>query len=193
MKYLRRAAVFLAKKAVLYTLVLSLLIYAFFMAYHLSNAYITVSEGLESRVSVTLTRTGSAALNHYFTDSFISTDPVLSASKNGTDTYRYFDISSFEYDVDISSLRWRPLKSVSVENPATHEKTTYRGIVTCTATENVSNISGSLKREYASDAEAIGSISPWYSGRYTVTLVRVDGDWLIVSMVQDKNFQDPNS
>lgn len=193
MKYLRRAAVFLAKKAVLYTLILSLLIYAFFMAYHLSNAYITVSEGLQARVSVTLTRTGSSALSHYFTGSFIDNDPVLSASKNGTDTYRYFDVSGFEYDVEISSLRWRPLKNVSVEDTVTHEKTTYHGVVTCTAKESVSNISGSLKREYASAAEEIGSISHWDSGRYNVTLVRVDGDWLIVSMIQDKNFQDPNS
>ncbi len=193
MKYLRRAAVFLAKKAVLYTLVLSLVVYAFFMAFNLSNVYILVSEGLKTRVSVTLTRTGSSALNHYFSESFIDTDPVLSASKNGTDTYRYFDVSSFEYDVDLSSLRWRPLKTVSVENAVTHEKMTYHGIVTCTATENVTNIAGSLKREYAASAEAIGPISPWYSGRYTVTLVRIDGDWRIVSMVQDKNYQDPNS
>ena len=193
MKYLRRAALFLAKKAVLYTVLLSLLLYAFFLAFNLSNAYIVVSEGLRTRVSVTLTRTGSAALNHYFTDSFVNSDQVLSASRYGTDKYRYFDISSFEYDVDISSMRWRPLKNVSVEDPVTHEKTTYRGIVTCVATENVNNISGSLKREYASEAESIGPIDHWNSGRYTVTLVRVDGDWLIVSMVQDKNFQDPNS
>ncbi len=193
MKYLRRAASFLAKKAVLYTLIGSLLVYAFYMAFNLSNAYIIVSEGLKTRVNVTLTRTGSAALYHYFTESFVETDPVLSASKQGTDTYRFFDVSSFEYDADISSMRWRPLKTVSVENPVTHEKTTYRGVVTCTVTENVTNISGSLKREFASEAESIGKISPWYSGRYTVTLVRDQGDWLIVSMVQDQNFRDPNS
>ncbi len=192
MKYLRRAALFLAKKAVLYTVILSLLIYAFFLAFTLSDAYIVVSEGLETRVSVTLTRTGSAALKHYFTESFINSDQVLSASRYGTDRYRYFDINSFEYDVDISSMRWRPLKNVSVEDPVTHEKATYRGIVTCVATEKVDNISGTLKREYASDAENIGPIDHWKSGRYTLTLVRIDGDWMIVSMVQDLSYQDPN-
>ncbi|MBQ3763185.1 MAG: hypothetical protein II875_14445 [Clostridia bacterium] len=191
MKYLRRAAVFIATRLVLITLILSLLVYAFYMAFNLSNAYIVVSEGLEKRVSVTLTRTDSAALNHYFTKSFIDTDPVLSASKHGTDTYRYFDINSFDYDVKISSLWWRPLKTVSVENPNTGERTTYRGVVTCTVTETVSNITGSLKREYASSG--VGGLSHWGSGRYNLTLVSVDGDWLIVAMEQDSSYQDPDA
>ena len=192
MKYLRRAAVYIAKHAVIFTLVLCLLVYSFYMAYNLSTSYIIVQEGLEKRASVVLTRTGSAELNNFFTDSFISSDPLLRASNSGTDIYRYYDISSFDYDVSISNMRWRPLKTVNVVNGVTGAKTTYKGIVTLTATENVDNINGSLKREYASE-EIDESKLHWNSGRYNVTLVKVNGDWLIVALEQDMSYQDPNS
>ncbi|MBQ3669069.1 MAG: hypothetical protein II920_07575 [Clostridia bacterium] len=190
MKYLRRAAVYLAKHAVIFTIVISLIIYTFYMAYNLSNAYIIVSEGMEKRASVVLTKTGSDELDNYFTESFKSGDPTLAASKSGTDAFSKFDISSFDYDARISSLRWRPLKTVNVED-SKGQKTSYRGVITLTVTENVTNISGSVKREYTSD-EA-GELPHWNSGRYNVTLVKVNGDWLIVALEQDRSYQDPES
>ena len=192
MKYLRRAAAFLAKKAVLYTLILSLLTYTFYMAFNLSNAYIVVSEGLEERVRVTLTRTGSTALKNYFSDEFVNVDIRLSKSRNGTDEYRFFDISSFEYDVKVSNLRWHPLRTHNVIDADGKIVQTYHGVITCTITETVSNISGSLKREYATD-ENKHEIEHWNSGRYDVTLGKVNGSWRVVSMVQDLNFRDPES
>ncbi|MBR4234465.1 MAG: hypothetical protein IKR85_00200 [Clostridia bacterium] len=175
MKYLRRFAVFAAKKLVLFTLGASLLIYAFYLCFNIANAYIIVSEGMEKRVDVCLTRDDYVSLNDYFTVEYLNNDPVLAAAVSEASPYYPFEIKSYDYDIKLSSLRWSPRKNC----------------VTCTATEYVTAISGSVKAAYASSVS--GSVPSWSSGRYIVTLQKTDGRWKISSLQQDYSYKDVES
>ncbi len=176
MKYLRRFMFFIAQKLVIITLCASLIIYAFYLAYNLGNAYILVSEGMEKRVDVCLTREDYQALNNYFSAGFLSADPVLAAAWTEASPYFFYDISSYEYDISISRLRWSPRSST----------------VTCVATERVTGIGGKVKAEFAS--QAAPDIVPWKSTRYTVTLHKQSsGKWLITGLSQDVNYKDTES
>ncbi len=176
MKYLRRMLFFIARKLVLFTLCAALMIYAFYLAYNLGNAYMLVSEGMQKRVDVCLTREDYAALNKYFSASFLSADPVLAAAWTEASPYFFYNISSYEYDISVSRLRWHP----------------RRGTVTCVVTERVTDISGRVKAEYAS--QAAPDIVPWKSTRYTVTLHKQSGsEWIITGLEQDASYKDTDS
>ena len=176
MKYLRRFAAFFAKRLVILTLCVSLIVYAFYLAYNLGNAYILVTEGLEKRVDVCLTRDDYASLNNYFSASFLSADPVLAAAWSESSPYFFYDITSFEYEISLQRLRWHPRS----------------GTVTCIATERVTDISGKVRAEYAS--KAAPDIVPWKSTRYTVTLHKQsDGVWKITGLEQDTAYKDTES
>ena len=175
MKYLRRLAAFAAKKLIIFTLIACLAFYAFYLAFNYSNAYIIVSEGLQKRVDVCLTREDPTVLNRYFTPEFLDSDPVLAAAFSEASSYWFYNISSFDYDLKLQNLRWSP----------------FRGTVSCVVTEYVSDINGSVKSEYASTDHP--SIEPWKSGRYTVTLIRDSKGWKIAGLKQDQLYKDTES
>lgn len=56
MKYLRRMMSFLAVRLIVFTVCASVVVCAFYMAFEIGNAYVLISEGMEKRVSVALTR-----------------------------------------------------------------------------------------------------------------------------------------
>ena len=77
MKYFRRMMSFLAARLIVFTLCVSLIVCAFYMAYNMGNAFMLIEEGMEKRVSVVLTREHATDLNNYFTAGFLEADPVL--------------------------------------------------------------------------------------------------------------------
>ena len=176
MKYLRRAMGRIAVKLLVFTLVISLLICVFYMAYNIGTAYILVTEGLEKRVEVCLTRDDYTVLNNYFAVSFLNQDPVLKISLTESSPYYSYNITSFEYDVKIQKLRAWP----------------WEDTITCTVTEFVSGITGNVKAAYATTAP--DKIAPWESSRCTVTLHRQsDGKWKISGLIQDTGYKDTAS
>ncbi len=195
MKYLRRFATYTAKAAVALSLIAGLAAYVFYMAFNLSNAYIIVSEGLKERVDYVLRLSGSEALEKYFTYDFILNDQTLKERRSGNDEFSYFDVNSYDYDLDIDSLRWHPLQKISYRL-GSGESVTARGNITCTVTEKVKNISASRKREYSvganGDTAQSATTPKWSGGRYEVTLVKIDGEWYIAKMVPDKEYRDPD-
>lgn len=173
MKYFRRFAFFAAKTLVIGTICISLLIYAFYIAFNFGCSYILVTEGLEKRVDVCLTREDYTALNSYFSASFLNADPVLNAAVSESSPYYPYDITSFDYEIKLTRLRWSP----------------GSGTVTCLATERVTNITGTVKAEFKTVADP--EITRWKSSRYTVTLHRQsDGSWKITGLEQDNSYKD---
>ena len=62
MKYLRRMMSFLAVRLIVFTVCASVVVCAFYMAFEIGNAYVLISEGMEKRVSVALTRENATDL-----------------------------------------------------------------------------------------------------------------------------------
>lgn len=176
MKYLRRAMVRITLTLVIVTFVVSLLVCVFYMSYNIGSAYVLITEGLEKRVEVCLTREGYTELNNYFAVSFLTQDPVLAVSLTENSPYYSYNITNFDYDVKIQKLRAWP----------------WEDTITCTVTEFVDDIQGTVKAAYA--ATASGKIAPWQSSRCKVTLHRQsDGVWKISGLVQDAGYKDTNS
>ena len=174
MKYIKRLAVFIASRLIIFSLCASLIICAFYMAYNIGDAYILVTEGLEKRVDVCLTRDDYTSLNSYFAASFLNQDPVLAVAVSESSPYYAYNITSFEYNIKLTKLRgaWP-----------------WADYITCVVTETVSDITGTVKAAYAS--EVSGEITPWKSSRYTVTLRKQsDGKWKITGLEQDPTYKD---
>ena len=174
MKYLKRIAAFLASKLVIITICVSLLVCAFYMAYNIGDAYILVTEGLEKRVEVCLTRSDFTSLNSYFTASFLNQDPVLAIAVTEDSPYYKYNISDFDYEIKLEKLRgaWP-----------------WADYVTCVVTEHVTDITGSVKAAYSSEASE--KTTPWKSSRYTVTLRKQSGgNWKITGLKKDDTYKD---
>lgn len=174
MKYIRRIASFLASRLVIITICVSLLVCAFYMAFNIGNAYVLVTEGLEKRVEVCLTREDFVSLNSYFTVNFLNSDPVLAVAVTEESPYYHFNITDFDYEIKLQKLRgaWP-----------------WADYITCVVTEHVTDITGSVKSAYSSTEK--GEITPWSSSRYTVVLRKqTDGSWKISSLKQDETYKD---
>ena len=167
MKYLRRMMSFLAKRLVLLVICCALLVCAFYMALNTANIYILLSEGMEKRVSVTLTREDAVALNNYFTYEFLDADPVLESAFDASSPYSSYTITDFKYKFGLEWLWAWP----------------WSNSVTCTVTEQVPSITGTVKTQYRSTAPS-KTPPAWQGGRYQVTLVRTDGAWKIAGLKQ---------
>lgn len=174
MKYLRRLISFVAVRMVLYTAVLAIVVCAFYIAFNLGNAYILINEGMEKRAVVALTRENATDLNGYFTGSFLNADPVLEYAFSDASPYLPYNITDYEYEITIETLKVWP----------------WGDEIVCTVIEHVNDIEGTVKAAYASDVS--GGPAPWASGRYELRLTKQadSGQWKISSIRQDNNYKD---
>lgn len=158
---------FIAKRLVIFVICIALLVCAFYMALNTANIYILLSEGMEKRVDVTLTRNDATALNNYFTYDFLEADPVLESAFNSSSPYSSYNISDFKYKFSLEWLWAWP----------------WSETVTCTITERVPQIVGTVKTQYRSTV-ATPYPPSWQGGRYQVTLRKTDGSWKIAGLKQ---------
>ncbi|MBR3927652.1 MAG: hypothetical protein IKJ65_01465 [Clostridia bacterium] len=174
MKYLRRLISFVAVKMVLFTAISAIIVCAFYIAFNLGNAYILVGEGMEKRAAVALTRENATDLNGYFTGSFLNSDPVLEYAFSDASPYLPYNITGYEYDISIESLKVWP----------------WGDEIVCIVIEHMEDIKGTVKAAYAS--EISGAPAPWASGRYELRLKKQsdNGQWKISSIRQDANYKD---
>ncbi len=164
---------FLAVRLVIFTVCIAMIVCAFYMAFNMGNAYMLIEEGMEKRVSVALTREGATELNNYFTASFLEADPVLASAFSDASPYLAYNISSFDHNVDISSMRaW----------PWTDE-------IECIVTEHVGSITGKVKANYV--VETGSKPATWTGGRYLIKLRKqANGQWKIAAMLQDSTYRE---
>ena len=166
LKYIRRLVWFIASRLLIFTIAVSILLCAFYMCMNTANVYIVLSDGLEKRVEVILTREDAPELNSYFHGSFLSADPALTAAFDGSSPYVDYNITGFKHELTIESLWAWP----------------WDDYATCTVVERVPSIEGSVLSSRANVADPV--IPTWQGGRYDITLMKSEGKWKIVGMQQ---------
>ena len=161
----KRAIAFIAGFFLLLGLVLFLSWFSFSAANKASYIYILVNDGMNNRAKTIINSSERDAdedvlLYQYFMPAWIQADPLLQR-----DPYANFDVSNYDYTVEISSISVRPWSTRA----------------TCELRELVSHITAS-----AIDAPGGQSISPpqWEAQHYKVKLVRTADDrWYISELI----------
>ena len=166
MKYVRRLMWFIASRLPVVTLLVSILVCAFYMCMNSANIYVVVTDGMDKRVEVILTREEAAELNNYFHSDFLKADPVLNLAFTESSPYINYNITDYEHKLSIETLWAWP----------------WDNTATCRIVERVPSITGSVLSSKKN--EATGSIPSWQGGRYDLTLVNVGGQWKISGMKQ---------
>ena len=164
MLHLRRLIWFIATRLIILCIIAGMLVCGFYMCLNTANIYVILNDGLEKRVEVILTQQEAEKLNFYFHADFLSTDPALEGAFDGTSVYDDYNISDFEYDMEIEKLWAWP----------------WDDYATCTVVERVPEIKGKA----ISGRGVSATIPGWQGGRYDITLVKTAGNWKIIGMQQ---------
>ena len=171
MKYIHRFLSFVARRMVIFTIVAALLILAFYLAMNTANIYLLLNDGMTARASVILTREDADELVNYFTNDFLLSDETLNIGLSSASPYIDYKITDFKYSL---SLEW--VWAWPWENSAT-----------ATIVERVPSITGKVldsKKSLVTSGALSANPPSWYGGRYTVKLVRQDGQWKIDQLTQ---------
>lgn len=166
MLYFRRFVWFIAKYMIVLCILAGMLVCAFAMAMNVANIYVVLSDGLEKRVDVILTRQQAEELNKYFHADFLIADNALEGALNGMSAYSDYNITGFDYKLTVEKLWAWP----------------WDDYANCTVVERVPSISGSVISSRSSEVSE--KIPKWQGGRYDITLVKVGGQWKIIGMQQ---------
>lgn len=166
MLYIRRLIWFIASRLLIVCILSGMLVCGFFMALNMANIYVILDEGLEKRVEVILTREEAEELNKYFHYDFLNADPALAGAFDGTSVYDDYNVTAFDYEMNIEKLWAWP----------------WDQYATCTVTEQVSGITGKVISSRASEVSP--EIPDWQGGRYNLTLVKENGLWKVIGMQQ---------
>lgn len=166
MKYVRRLMWYIASRLLLVTVLVSVLVCAFYMCMNSASIYVVVTDGMDKRVDVVLTREDSAELNNYFHSDFLKADPVLNLAFTESSPYVNYDISDYEHSLSIETLWAWPWDSTA----------------TCRIVERVPSITGKVLSSKKNETSS--TVPAWQGGRYDLTLVNVNGQWKISGMKQ---------
>ncbi|MGI6240025.1 MAG: hypothetical protein ACOYI5_10420 [Christensenellales bacterium] len=166
MKYIRRFMWFIASRALVVTIVASILVCAFYMSMNSANIYIVLTDGLRARVETILTAAGAESLNDYFHAEFLNHDSALQGAFDGSSAFGAYDIQSFDYVLSIESLWAWP----------------WDDVASCTVTERVPSITGSVLSSRRDEVDP--EVPAWQGGRYSIALARSAGKWKITGMRQ---------
>lgn len=168
MLYLRRLVWFIASRLILVCVVAGLLVIGFNMCLNTANIYIIVTDGMQKRAEVMLTREDSEKLNFFFDPQFLANDKALEGTFDGSSVYGDYRISDFDYELTIEKLWAWP----------------WDAYATCTVVERIPSITGTVISSRRSELPE--EVPAWQGGRYDITLVRNEGEWKILGMQQTK-------
>ena len=171
MKYIRRFLWFIASKLLLFSLIAALFILAFYLAMNAANIFMLLSDGMKQRADVILTREEPDYLNEFFRKEFLDRDEVLRVALSPDSPYIDYRITGFESSVQMEWVWSWP----------------WEDVAQATIIHRVPVIKGSALSSKSALVKS-GKISAtpprWEGGRYEVELLRVNGQWKIVSMKQ---------
>ena len=173
MKYIRRFVGFLATRLLWFTVCVSVLACAFYMCMNTANVYIVLTDGLEKRVEVILTREDAPELNNYFHGDFLSADPAL--QNWSSSPYINYNITDFDHKLEIESLWAWPWDTYA----------------TCTVVERFPSITGTVLSNKRNEVDP--AVPAWSGGRYEITLAKTGGKWKIVGMRQTSIIVEPTA
>ena len=171
MKYLRRLLWFTASRLLIVTFCVALITLAFFMALNTANIYIVISDGMQERASMILTRESASDLENYFRDEFLASDEALSIALSENSPWIDYNITDYDYELRVQWMWSWP----------------WEDSATATISETVDKITGRVVAESQSlvNDGVISSTPPaWQGGEYTVTLIRTGGRWRIAGLRQ---------
>ena len=171
MKYIRRFLSFVASRMVLLSIVVALLILAFYLAMNTANIWVLISDGLDARAGVVLMGEGEEELTRYFRQEYLSQDPVLQVGLSDASPYRDYEIRGYDHRVRMVSVWAWP----------------WEDVARAEIIESVPAIDGTIRSSRREAALAAGGeerLSPpkWSTARYRVTLVRSAGRWMISNL-----------
>lgn len=182
MKYIRRLLWFLASKLVIFSVIVAMLILAFYLSMNASNIYILLSDGMKQRAEVILMhdREEAAELNSFFMKDFLDNDEALKVAFSLDSPYLNYNITGFDSEL---TLEW--IWSWPWENTAQ-----------ATIVHTVTNIKGSALSSKAALVKS-GQLSAtppvWRGGRYNMQLYRSGGQWKIAGMLQTQVILPPSA
>jgi len=176
-KYVRRLLWFVASKVLIVSLVVVILVFAFYYSMDAANIYTLLGDGLKQRTSVILTRQDPEYLKSFFRNEFLNNDEPLRVGLSQSSPYLNYKITGFDSSVTLESVWSWP----------------WSNTATATVTYRVSNITGApASGAQSADGGALPANPPaWATGRYTMGLIRQNGQWKIASMQQTQVLVDP--
>ena len=178
MKYIRRLLWFVATRLVMISVIVGLLTLVFYLAMNTANIYLLLSDGMKLRTEVILTRDNAEEMTSFFTDEFLLSDETLAIGLSDQSPYVDYRIDTFNYEMTMEWMWAWP----------------WDNTATATIVEKVPRIVGSVRSSSKSLVTA-GTITqnppPWYGGRYTVTLQRINGQWKIAGLHQTQLIIEP--
>ena len=167
MKYLRRLVWFIATRLLVLTCVLGMMTIAFYFSMNASNIFIILKDGMAKRAQVVMMGEEQETLGNYFSSTYLSRDPVLATTKNGTNPYKRYQVTGIDHRL---AMEW--MWSWPWEDTAR-----------ATVVERVPGIDGRILSSYKTTLpEEQWAVPRWQSGRYDVMLARENGHWKIKNM-----------
>lgn len=171
MKYLRRFVWYIATRLFLFLAIAGMMVVVFYYAMNLANINVVLKDGMALRAKTVMMMDTGSDLNKYFSQNFISGDPVLLSVQQGTSPYNAYNVRGIDHRLNMDFVWIWP----------------WDETVRVTITERIPRIDGRAK---GTTAEALvaaggnGALYPpaWTSGRYKVVLTKENGRWLIRSL-----------
>lgn len=173
MKYLRRLLWFAASRLLVITFCAALVTLMFYIAMNTANIYILVSDGMEARAEMILTRDSATGLDNYFREEFLAEDDALNIALSESSPWIDYSITDYEYELRMEWMWTWP----------------WEDTATATITETIGDIKGKVVAESQSlvNSGQISSTPPtWQGGEYEVRLYRADGRWRIGGLKQTR-------
>lgn len=162
MTFLLRFVSFITRKVLIISIVSVLAFYAFFTGMNMTNIYIVLKDGMETRAGVVLNRTSAEELSKFFDVDYLAADSIYRDK-----SYDIYTIRGFEHALNIERMWCWPWGTTA----------------SATITEYILRIDGELpvERQTEEQKKSKNKIPPpeWKNARYSVILVQEDGQWLI--------------
>lgn len=178
MKYVRRLLWYIASRLIAVSAVFVVLVMVFYISMNAANIYILLSDGMNMRTSVILTRENPKELNKYFRADFLENDTALSLGLSSESPYQNYKIDGFEDSLQMEwvwSWPWEDTAQATI---------TYRVPV-------IRGSALSSKQELVKTGVITEEPPSWQGGRYKMTLYRVNGQWKIAGMTQTQILLEP--
>ena len=170
MKYLRRFLWYIAKRLLGLTILLGVLIIAFYMAMNTANITILLKDGMAMRAEVIMKQEDEAQLEKYFEENFLQVDTTLKVGLSENSPYKVYNMRGIDHRLTLEWLWCWPWDNTASAN----------------FVERVPKIDGRIKSSLRQQAEEMdpSRLYPpdWTSGRYVATLERINGRWKIASI-----------
>lgn len=172
MKKLRRFVWYLALRLCLITALSGLCVITFYYAMNAANISVVLKDGMARRAQIIMgVDEDYAGLQKYFQSAYLERDQNLILTNNGGSPYQNYVVRGIDHRLDMTWMWCWPWE------------TTARAEFI----ETIPRIDGRISADYREAAilqygQDIVDPPKWQGGRYTVSLIKENGQWVIRSL-----------